>query len=180
MKSVKSTDALRRFYMLAVCAVMLTVDAALILYVLNRIYNLEFRTQIYLRGHIFVMALYIGVFIFLGRVFGGILVGVRRIGEVMFSFVFTSVFSNLFFYAIVMLLSYKFPNPVPLLIVLLLQVVFSCLWISVTGKIYQNRFKPFDVLLIYRGDSIRGFREAEDSRLLSASGRRGSAPRSRS
>ena len=159
MKAIKSTDALRRLYMLAVCAVMIAVDSGAILYILNRIYNLEFRTQLYFRGHLFVMALYIGVFIFLGRVFGGLLVGVRKIGEVMFSFVFTASFTGTFFYFVVMLLSYKFPNPVPLLIVLVLQTVFSGMWISVMGRIYQRMFRPYDVLLVYRGKSIRKFKD---------------------
>ena len=69
MRNLKSGDALRRLYMLVVYAVMILFCSGMILYVLNKIYNLEFRTQLYLRGHIFVMALYIGVFLFLGRLF---------------------------------------------------------------------------------------------------------------
>jgi len=145
--------------MLLVCAVMILGCSGMILYILNRIYNLEFRTQLYLRGHIFVMALYIGVFLFLGQVFGGLLVGVRKVGEVMFSFLFTSILSDIFFYFIVMLLSYKFPDPRPLLIVLLLQLLFSFTLISVFGNLYRKKFKPFDVLLIYRGESIDNFRK---------------------
>ncbi|MCR4892649.1 MAG: sugar transferase [Lachnospiraceae bacterium] len=159
MRSIRSTDAWKRLYMLTVCAVMVAVDSAMILYILNQIYNVEFRTQIYLRGHIFVMALYIGVFIFLGRVFGGLLVGVRRIGEIVFSFIFTALFSDLFFYTIVMLLSYKIPDPRPLLLVLLLQLVFSCIWIVLTGKLYHRHFKPLNVLLVYYGESYQGFLE---------------------
>ena len=44
MRKVKSGDALRRLYMLAVCAVMIIIDSGMILFILNRIYNLEFRT----------------------------------------------------------------------------------------------------------------------------------------
>ena len=145
--------------MLVVCAVMVLFDSGMILYVLNRIYNLEFRTQLYLRGHIFVMALYIGVFLFLGQVFGGLLVGVRKVGEVMFSFLFTSALSDIFFYFIVMLLSYKFPDVRPLILVFLLQIALSFIWISVFGKIYSAKFRPYDVLLIYSGESIDIFRE---------------------
>ncbi len=143
--------------MLLCGAVMIIADAAAALYVLNRIYNLEFRTQLYLRGHIFVMALYIGVFIFLGRVFGGLLVGVRRNGEVMFSFAFTCIMADAFFYIVVTLLSYKFPDPVPLLAVLVLQMCFSLAWIGITGVIYFRLFRPMDVLLIYSGRSIENF-----------------------
>ena len=145
--------------MLVICAVMILVCSGMILYILNRIYNLEFRTQLYLRGHIFVMALYIGVFIFLGQVFGGLLVGIRKVGEVMFSFLFTCILSDVFFYFIVMLLSYKFPAVLPLLAVFLLQLVFSFIWINFFGKLYSKKFRPYDVLLIYSGDSIENFKK---------------------
>ncbi len=164
MRNFKSADALRRLYMLVVCAVMILVNSGMILYILNRIYNLEFRTQLYLRGHIFVMALYIGVFLFLGQVFGGLLVGLRKVGEVMFSFLFTAILTDIFFYFIVMLLSYKFPDPRPLLLVLLLQLVFSFAWISIFGNLYGKKFKPFDVLLIYKGESIENFRKKLNER----------------
>ena len=164
MRNFKSADALRRLYMLVVCAVMILACSGMILYILNRIYNLEFRTQLYLRGHIFVMALYIGVFLFLGQVFGGLLVGIRKVGEVMFSLLFTAILTDIFFYFIVMLLSYKFPDPGPLLLVLLLQLVFSFSWISIFGNLYAKNFKPFDVLLIYKGESIENFRKKLNER----------------
>ncbi len=145
--------------MLCICSVMILFDSGMILYILNRIYNLEFRTQLYLRGHIFVMTLYIGVFLFLGQVFGGLLVGVRKVGEVMFSFLFTCILSDVFFYFIVMLLSYKFPNAVPLIIVFAVQVSLSFIWISVFGNLYSKKFRPYDVLLVYSGSSIEGFKK---------------------
>lgn len=159
MRNYKSGDAIRRLYMLVVCAVMILFNSGMILYVLNRIYNLEFRTQLYLRGHIFVMALYIGVFIFLGQVFGGLLVGLRKVGEVMFSFLFTAVLSDIFFYFIVMLLSYKFPDIRPLILVFILQILLSFIWISFFGKLYSIKFRPYDVLLIYNGDSVEDFKK---------------------
>ncbi len=145
--------------MLVIYTVMILADAGMILFILNRIYNLEFRTQLYLRGHIFVIALYIGVFLFLGQVFGGLLVGIRRIGEIMFSFLFTAILSDVFFYFIVMLLSYKFPFPGPLLLVLLLQLIFSFIWIYAFGSLYARWFRPYDVLLIYSGRSIDSFKK---------------------
>ena len=159
MRAIRSEEALKRLYTLLVCTVMVAVDSAMILYVLHFIYNLEFRTQLYLRGHIFVMGMYVIVLLFLGQVFGGIIVGVRKAGEVMFSFLFAAIMSGVFFYFIVTLLSYKVPTPLPLLIVIAAQILFSSLWISLSAKIYRNRFKPYDVLLIYKGESIENFRE---------------------
>ncbi len=157
-------DAVRRLYILGVCAVMVIINVALIFYVLNRVYNPGFRTQLYLRGHIFVLTFYTGVFLFLGNVFGGLLVGFRRAGEVIFSCLFTVLFSSVFFYLIIAMLSYRFPTPLPLLIVMAIQLVFSFAWISVTGELFRRIFKPYDVLLVYKGNSIRGFLEKLSTR----------------
>ena len=159
MRPIRSEEALKRLYTLLACTLMVAVDSVMILYILHYIYNLEFRTQLYFRGHLFVMGMYLLVLLFLGQVFGGIIVGVRKAGEVMFSFLFAAIMSDVFFYFIVTLLSYKVPTPLPLLLTLVLQILFSCLWISMTAGIYRNRFKPYDVLLIYKGESINNFRE---------------------
>ena len=149
-------DAIRRLYILIVSAAMVALNAFFALYVLD-FYNREFRTQLYFRGHLFVMALYLGVFLYLGQVFGGILIGVRRIREIVLSFIFTSILGNFFLYIIAMLLSYKFPNPIPAVQVCIVQILFSTLWIYVTGKIYRRCFKPYDVLLIFSGGFLRDF-----------------------
>ena len=154
-----SHDARRRLYTLSTCFIMLAADIFLVYYVLHNIYNQGFRTQLYLRGHIFVMAFYTVVFVFLGNVFGGITVGMRRRGEVVFSLFFTSLFSAVFFYLITAMLSYRFPTVSPLLTVLCIQVLFSCLWIVLTSAIYQRIFKPYDVFLVYTGSSIHNFVE---------------------
>ena len=120
-----SHDARRRLYTLLTCFIMLAADIFLVFYVLHNVYNLGFRTRLYLRGHIFVMSFYMVVFLFLGNVFGGLTVGMRRKGEVMFSLLFTTVFSSIFFYLIAAMLSYAFPNVVPILLVLAIQTVFS-------------------------------------------------------
>ncbi|MCR5627479.1 MAG: sugar transferase [Lachnospiraceae bacterium] len=159
-----SYDARRRLYTLLTCFIMIAADVSLVLYVLNGTYNPGFRTQLYLRGHIFVMSFYTVVFIFLGNVFGGMLVGMRKNGEVMFSMLFTLLFSNTFFYLIVAMLSYKFPTVIPVLVISAIQLVFSFIWIAITGSLYQRIFKPYDVLLIYKGDSISTFKQKLSTR----------------
>ena len=159
MRAIRSEEAMKRLYTLFVSTFMIAVDSAMILYVLHFIYNLEFRTQLYFRGHLFVMGMYIVVLLFLGQVFGGITVGVRKAGEVMFSFLFAAIMSGVFFYFIVTLLSYKIPTVLPLIAAVAGEIAFSGIWISLTAKFYRNRFKPYSVLLIYKGESIENFRE---------------------
>lgn len=154
---MNNKEALRRLYTLITAAVMVAVHVLLIFVVLNRVYNNDFRTQLYLRGHIFVLAIYAVVFFALGQIFGGISIGFRKKGEVLFSEVFTAVFSDMVFYLIAMMLSYRFPTPVPILGALGIQIIFSAIWINLTGSVYANLFRPYDMLLIYSGEATDDF-----------------------
>ncbi|MDD3412641.1 MAG: sugar transferase [Lachnospiraceae bacterium] len=154
---MKRQEAFRRFFVLLAAAIMIAVQTVMIFYVLHYNYNQDFRTQLYTRGHLFVTVLYMLIYVMLGKVFGGLLVGVRRKGEVLFSQVFTSLLSNIIFYLEMMMLSYKFPTVVPLFGVTGLQIIFASIWIAVTGSLYQSLFKPYDVLLIYEGEATNNF-----------------------
>lgn len=154
---MKRQEAFRRFFVLLAAAIMIAVQTVMVFYVLHYNYNQDFRTQLYTRGHLFVTVLYMLIYIMLGKVFGGLLVGVRRKGEVLFSQVFTSLLSNIIFYLEMMMLSYKFPTVVPLLGVTGLQIIFASIWITVTGSLYQSLFKPYDVLLVYEGEATNNF-----------------------
>ena len=161
---MKTQDAIRRLYVLLTAAVMVAFETALSIYVMNRFYNPQFRTMLYLRGHILMTGIYMVILIFVGRVFGGLLVGVRKNSEVIFSQVFTTLFANVAFYVLMMLQSLKFPDPLPLLKITVIQLVCAGLWISFMGTMYRKMFRPFDVLLIYQGDSIKQFRGKLETR----------------
>ncbi len=140
--------------MLVTAAVMCIFETAVVIYIMNRYYNAEFRTMLYLRGHILMAGIYVVMLIFLGSVFGGLLVGVRKNGEVLFSHFFTTVFSDMAFYVLLMLLSLKFPNPSALLVGALLQLVVAFILIVVTGNQYRRIFRPYDVLLVYGSEAV--------------------------
>lgn len=156
---IKNKEALRRLYTLFTAAVMVSVHVLLVFVVLNRVYNNDFRTQLYFKGHLFVLALYTVVFVALGQLFGGISVGIRKQGEVLFSEVFTAIFSDFVLYLIAMMLSYRFPTPIPLLGALGLQIIFSAIFIAVTSKLYYLLYNPYEMLLIYSGDATDEFVE---------------------
>jgi len=150
--------------MLFVLAVMLVFHVALIYVILHYVYNLDFRTQLYARGHILVLGIYAAAYLFLGNLFGGLLVGVRRNGEVMFSEVFTALFANGIFYLMVMMYSFSFPTILPLMAASAAQLIFSAGLIKLSGTIYKKMFAPYQVLLIYDGDAINDFRKKLETR----------------
>ena len=156
---MKRKDALKRFYILLTAAVMILFETALSIYCLNKYYNPQFRTQLYLRGHILMALIYIVMIIFVGSVFGGLLIGLRKNGEVIFSQFFTVIFSNTAFYVLMVLQALKFPSVLPLLYVTVIQVVGASLWISFMGNGYKRLFKSVQTLLIYQRGSVREFTE---------------------
>ncbi len=159
-----NTEAKRRLYMLSAEAVMVIFHTALIYIVLHYVYNESFRTQLYLRGHILVLGIYAITYVFLGNLFGGLLIGSRRNGEVMFSETFTALFSNGIFYLIVMMYAFSFPTPVPLIGATMLQLIFSAFWIKLSGSVYKSSFDPYQVLLIYDGNATEDFVKKLDTR----------------
>ena len=161
---MKRRDALKRLYILLTAAVMILFETAMAIYCLNRYYNAQFRTQLYFRGHVLMALIYIVMLVFVGRVFGGLLVGLRKNGEVAFSQFFTVIFSNVAFYVLMVLQSLKFPNVMPLFWVTLIQEIISVFWINIMGDGYKKLFKSVDTLLIYQRGSVKEFMERLESK----------------
>lgn len=141
--------------MLVTAAVMCAFETAVVIYIMNRYYNTGFRTMLYLRGHILMALIYVVMLVFLGRVFGGLLVGVRKNGEVLFSHFFTTVFADFAFYVLLVLLSLMFPDPKALLLGFVIQTAAAFLLITVTGNWYRQAFRPFDVLMVYGSEAVK-------------------------
>ncbi len=156
---MRRTDALKRLYILVTAAVMVMFETALIIYCLNRYYNSQFRTQLYFRGHVLMALIYIAMTVFVGRVFGGLLIGLRKSGEVIFSQLFTILFSNAAFYVLLVMQAFKFPNVLPLLQTTLIELAAAFLWIWLMDCGFIRLFKPVRTLLIYQRGSVKDFKE---------------------
>ena len=140
--------------MLATAAILCVFETAVAVYIMNRYYNTGFRTMLYFRGHILMSGIYIVMLIFLGRVFGGLMVGVRKTGEVLFSHFFTTLFADLAFYVLLMLLSLKFPDPRALIAGFFVQLVVDFVIISLMGTWFRKVFRPYDVLMVYGSEAV--------------------------
>ena len=151
---MRNSDALRRLFMLATAAILCVFETAVAVYIMNRYYNTGFRTMLYFRGHILMSGIYIVMLIFLGRVFGGLMVGVRKTGEVLFSHFFTTLFADLAFYVLLMLLSLKFPDPRALIAGFFVQLVVDFVIISLMGTWFRKVFRPYDVLMVYGSEAV--------------------------
>ncbi|MCR5651525.1 MAG: sugar transferase [Lachnospiraceae bacterium] len=156
---MRTKDALKRLYILLTAGFLIMCETALSLYVLNRYYNSQFRTQLYFRGHVLMGLIFVFLMIFSGKIFGGLFVGLRKDAEVIFSHFFTLLFSNAAYYVLMVLQALKFPGILPLLKITVIEIAFSIVWIALLGKGYRKLFKPMDVLLIYQRGSVSDLTE---------------------
>ena len=97
--------------------------------------------------------------LFASVMYGGLKIGSFRMIELTLSQGFATLVTNILFYGIICLLSYRFPTVIPLLIGMIVQCFFVGLWIIASTLGYRALFPPVDVLLVYGGNSEDIIRE---------------------
>ncbi len=115
-------------------------------------YNTELPKAYYFWGHVFISVVYLCVLLVASIMYGGLQVGSYRMLELLVSQIIATFLSDVLFYAMVCMLAYHFPTPLPLIVALLLQCILIAGWIFLATTVYRGLFPPLDVLLIYDGD----------------------------
>ncbi|MCR5673750.1 MAG: exopolysaccharide biosynthesis polyprenyl glycosylphosphotransferase [Lachnospiraceae bacterium] len=123
------------------------------LYVWYWHYNTGIPKAFYFWGHVFIAAVYMVILLFASVMYGGLKVGSFRMIELTLSQGFATLVTNVVFYGIICLLSYRFPTVIPLLIGMIIQCFIVGLWIIASTFGYRALFPPIDVLLVYGGNS---------------------------
>lgn len=129
------------------------------LYVWYWHYNTGIPKAFYFWGHVFIAAVYMMMLLFASVMYGGLKIGSFRMIELTLSQGFATLVTNILFYGIICLLSYRFPTVIPLLIGMIVQCFFVGLWIIASTLGYRALFPPVDVLLVYGGNSEDIIRE---------------------
>lgn len=92
--------------------------------------------------------LYAVVLICFMKLYGGFKVGYLKKGNLIYSEILSLVFTNSFTYFQIAVLHKKFPSPLPLLILLLIQAICVVLWTTIYQWLYNWMFPPRRMLLI--------------------------------
>ncbi|MCR5591863.1 MAG: sugar transferase [Lachnospiraceae bacterium] len=123
------------------------------LYVWYWHYNTGIPKAFYFWGHVFIAAVYLLILVVSSFMYGGLKIGSFRMIELTLSQGFATLITNVIFYGIICLLSYRFPTAVPLIIGMIVQCFLIGLWIIGATMGYRALFPPIDVLLLYGGSS---------------------------
>ncbi len=142
----------KRIYNIIMAFIIVLAETAVISYVWVVYYNTELPKAYYFWGHVFITVVYLCLLLFSSTMYGGLKIGSYRMLELLFSQVIATFLTDVLFYAIVCMLAYHFPTPLPLIIGLMIQCILIGGWIFLATTVYRGLFPPLDVVLIYDGD----------------------------
>ncbi|MCR5108918.1 MAG: sugar transferase [Lachnospiraceae bacterium] len=135
------------------------IETGIMAYVWVVFYNTELPKAYYFWGHVFISVVYMLILFLTSVMYGGLKIGSYRMMELLFSQTISTIITNVLFYAIVCMLAYHFPTPVPVILATLIQGVCIGAWIFISTQFYRTVFPPLDILLIYGGKHKEIFEE---------------------
>ena len=131
----------------------LALETGIMLYVWYWHYNTGIPKAFYFWGHVFIAAVYFIILLFASVMYGGLKIGSFRMVELTLSQGFATLVTNILFYGIICLLSYRFPTVIPLVTGMIIQCLIVGIWIIGATLAFRALFPPMDVLLVYGGNS---------------------------
>ncbi|NCB32732.1 MAG: sugar transferase, partial [Erysipelotrichia bacterium] len=103
----------------------------------------------YRNGQVFLILLYSILYFSYCKLYGGFLVSLFRISEIIYSQALAALFSNAIIYIVLILLSKKLPSIIPLLIVFACQIALASIWAKAANEWYFRKFPPLNCIVIY-------------------------------
>lgn len=113
----------------------------------------------YGRGNWLVIVLFLFIYTFMARLYGGLSLRISRITELIYSQCVAIFISNFLIYIVIVLLSRHMVNVLPLLAEMLISCVVSALWSVIANKLTNIIYKPSRVLLVY--DNVQAYKNGK-------------------
>lgn len=101
------------------------------------------------KGNWVVIVLFLVLYIFYGNIYNGFLVSWNRISEMVYSQALAAAVSDFIMYIVIWLLTKYLPNPLPLLVVFILQIILAAIWFALANRWYFVTFPPKKTIIIY-------------------------------
>ena len=103
----------------------------------------------YSRGNWVVIALFTIMYFIYCKIFDGFLVSINRISEMVYSQMLAALISDAIMYIITWLLMRSFPNVLPMLILLVVQLAVSIIWCMAAHTWYFKVYPPQKSAIVY-------------------------------
>ena len=125
-------------------------------------YNPKINLPFFAKGHYLMTVVFMVIYLVFTRIYGGFMVGIASVIDLMFSQVIAIGFTVGSAYAIFSLLSYKLVNPVPLMLGFVVFSIIAALWCYIADKVYFSLHKAKKTIVISGNkesyESIKGIK----------------------
>lgn len=158
-KKLYNSFALRMIFLADVIAMLLPFLFIARFYYEDRIYD-----TYNFRGNWLIILLFIVVYLLCASAYQVFQIQIFRIQELVYSQALALIVTDFVMFIIIWLMNFSFPNVLPMLLVLALQMCLAVLWAYLAHKWYFFRFKPAKTMVIY------DMRKGEVDKLLKRDG----------
>ncbi len=101
------------------------------------------------RGNWVVIGLYLALYVIFARIYDAFLVSLNRISEMVYSQCLSVLISDCLIFVVIWLLNHNFPNLLPCVATLAVQLVLVSLWCLLAHKWYFRSFVPSKTAVVY-------------------------------
>ena len=119
------------------------------IYVWYTFYADQLWVTFYKRGHWLVIGLYLLLYITIGRTYEAFLISYNSIGEMIYSQILTLFEVDVIIYIVAWLLIRRLPNPLPILVVFVLQILLAIIWCHWSQWWYFHVFKAYKTIIVW-------------------------------
>ena len=137
-------------YLLLVKALLVSVDTAFFAAAWYLFYSKQlFVETFYGKGHLFVIALFVVLYVSLAKLYGGFDLTTSSASELSYGHAVAAVITAFFTYIVLWLLQRTLPNVLPLLAVMAGMILASALWSGPAVRLTNRLLPPKRTVLIY-------------------------------
>lgn len=142
-------DSFKRLFSIITAGAMLMLFASAFGIVWYSCYSDAIMLPFYRRGNWVIIAIYVVLMLLFSNVFGGLKTGYLRRTDTFYSQSLSMCCVNIVTYFQISLIERHFSQPLPMLLLTLIDIAILPVWIIITNKLYFSLFPPRKLVIIY-------------------------------
>lgn len=152
---IKKREKYKRFIMGVISSVLVIFLTGVYMYTWQKYYNLvlndsRIRADWFgWKGNLLIAGLYTVLIMLFSRIYNGFRIGLLRVSDIIYSQSLSMLFINAITFVQICLLERKLANPVPLIVITVVDIAFIVLWAFVGNRIYSNVYGARKMVIIY-------------------------------
>ena len=109
------------------------------------------------------VGIYLAIYVLLGRTYNAFAAGSYRVSQLVYSQCLSALLAAVMVYALMVLVGFRFVNPLPLLGMFACQIIWSVLWSLIANKLYFVLYAARKTVIVYCQESeLRNLKEIKN------------------